>query len=504
MSDPSQPAGLVTRLTVAELAQLANGRAHTVRSDALVRPVLTADHRTVGAGEVLVILPGTPWEEALAAGVLAGGRGVGAVLLEGTEPIPGVPTVTVAHMRWALWHTAAWVAARHAPSGPAGAVVLGTGGRGVSTALQVCGRLHDGEDCTLHSTDPDTAADLALPMALTRVADRGAQVALYEAPGDRLSALRASAALTRPDVLVALPLTGPLPAGATRPRIAGEILAVAREMTQDQTVVLCTDDADLRRLAGRIHGPQVMTVSTTDPTATVHATGFRRDQAYTATIAWRGHRSVAALPVRGRTVAVSALAGFAAFLAARGLTVPAIADGLDGDDYQDLLALLSLADPSGPGRMQRKSLPGCGGLLLDDTGTCSLPDMLAAAEALPLYARPSQELAAIVGELDTGADENTVKAHTRAGKALAAAGVRHLAVVTGTLPTADDTGAKALLTAAADHGVDHTELLTDTGPHLDRFAEALPAGSAVLVKGLGLGPVLPYLAAHFTARVAKP
>ncbi|MFJ5926507.1 hypothetical protein ACIQF6_28285 [Kitasatospora sp. NPDC092948] len=113
------------------------------------------------------------------------------------------------------------------------------------------------------------------------------------------------------------------------------------------------------------------------------------------------------------------------------------------------------------------------------------------------------ELAQLVGgRVHDAASDVLVRPVLSADCRTVGGGERHLAVVTGT----DDTDARAVLAAAAGAGFGHTELLTSgVGPGLGRFTEALPTGSAVLVKGLGLGPMLlPYLSAHFAARSAKP
>ncbi|RAJ32854.1 hypothetical protein K353_05852 [Kitasatospora sp. SolWspMP-SS2h] len=211
--------------------------------------------------------------------------------------------------------------------------------------------------------------------------------------------------------------------------------------------------------------------------------------------------------------AQAAVTGFAGFLAARDLLPAARKDvdksveAVDYECFRDLLGRLAYADPAGPGRLHRLHLPD-GGLLLDDTNSCSLADMLAATEGLPLHADRHRELCAIVTELEVGADQHPIDVHARVGTALATAGIRHLAVIAPDPgeshygPPVGRRDARVLLTAARQGGVEHTELLCDTGPALDRFAAALPAGCAVLVKGFGLAPLLPYLAAHFAARTA--
>ncbi|MFJ4679212.1 hypothetical protein [Kitasatospora sp. NPDC088783] len=512
MSHPLERQGsLVDAVSIAELAQLVGGVAHTVHPDVdvEVRPVFTAVQRPPVPGGVCVVLPGTPRREAIAAAEAACAGGAGAVLLEGTAPVPGVPTVTVASVWAALWKAAAWTAGRYAPASAHGAVVLVMGGRGLSTALRVCQRMFDEESHTLVAADTQLPADLALPMTLTQVADQGPQIALYEAPGRQVATAQAAAALTLPDVLVVLPDSDLLPRAANSGSVRDQVLAITREMRPDQVVVLCTDDLTLRELAGRIRGPQVVTVSTIDSGASVHVADFHHILSAKATITWAGHTATATLPVAGSSAGLSAVAGFAGFLAAKGLTTPDAALTVDRDGFKDLIGRLYYANPCEVGRMWRGNLPGRG-LLVDDTGTCALPDLLAATEALPLHAGRHRELCAIVGELDVGPGADPLDVHALAGAALAAAGVRRLAVVTG--PDAHmTTGAaqtqanlRALLSAATDTGVQHAELLSATAPAaLDRFLDTLPTGCAVLLKGLGLNSLRPRLIAHFTARATE-
>ncbi|MFJ1756510.1 hypothetical protein [Kitasatospora sp. NPDC088134] len=509
--------GAEMRLSVGELAALVSGRAHTCRPgqvDELVVPAIGFAPGLVRPGQVLLVPPGTPPERARALTLAGWAAGAGAVLLEDHHPVPapgaiGGVTITVHSTVDAAWRLAQHAAALQPPDHDgAGATVLALGGPGKSTALRVLAGLLDlepGRSAVLAAAD--VCADLALPAAFTQACAQRAPFGLYEANGEHLIAPRTAVDLLHPDVLVVLPLEQAFPPGITPAAYAHQVLAVTQQMDKRSVVVLCTDDPELRAIASRIEGPQVVTVGMGDTGAVLHAGDVEPVPStkegslggVRVTISWRGRTSRVLLPAAGRSCVITHLAGFTAWLAATGWTTPGMRHDVTAYDFEFFAQELATVDPRGPGRMGATALAG-GGLLLDNRAGTGVANLLAGLTGLDLAAR-RRPRAAVLGRLRTGADP--AADYARAGWALAAHDIDHLLLLDA---RPDDPHARALSERAAAGGVGSIVLLPNqAGPDLDKTLTDWPAGTVVLLQGEDLDTRLPLtLAAHFATRLAAP
>jgi UDP-N-acetylmuramoyl-tripeptide--D-alanyl-D-alanine ligase len=433
----------VLPLTLAEVATACGGTLYHGDAETMVRTVCT-DTRCLEAGDLFVGLRGETFDgDTYAAAALA--AGAAAVVVRGGAAA-GLPStaarVVVDDGLVALQRLAAHVRRR------AGArVVAITGSAGKTSTKDILAALLRPVARTV-ATSANLNNEIGVPLTLLQI-DETTEVVVVEMAMRGAGQIRELAQIAAPDIGV---ITTIAPVHLELVGTIEEVAAAKAELIEELrggTAVVPAGEALLDRHVGRHHG-RVVTFGRED--ADVHIVEAERRGAGTHVLVDAfGHRGRLDFSFTGEHYLQDALAALSAFLEL-GYRLDEAREGAAQATFSDLRGAVS-------------ELPG-GGLLLNDAYNANPAAMKAAIDHLVSIAdgRPTVAVLGDMYELGPGADAF----HRAVGEHCAAAGVRLIAV--GGL-------ARDFLTGAAGE-----RWFATVDECIETLPEAVPAGSAVLVK----------------------
>ncbi len=430
-------------LTLAEIAAVCGGRLEGADPRAVVGAVCI-DSRRLAAGQLFVGLRGESFDgDAYAAQALAGGAAAVMVRAATAATLPGdAARVVVDDGLTALQGLATEVRRRAAVK-----VVAITGSAGKTSTKDILAALLRPVARTV-ATTANLNNQIGVPLTLLDI-EQGTEVVVVEMAMRGRGQIRELARVALPDIGV---ITNIAPVHLELVGTVDDVASAKAELIEELrggTAVVPDPEPLLDRHVGRFRG-RVVTFG--GPEADVHLVATEQRGAGTHVLVDAfGHRGTLDFSFTGGHYLQDALAALSAFMEL-GYRLDEAREGAAQVAFSDLRGAVS-------------ELPG-GGLLLNDAYNANPLAMMAAVDHLVSIAagRPAVAILGDMYELGPGADAF----HRGVGEHCAAAGVRVVAV--GRL-------ARGYLTGAAGErwfsGVDEC---------IEALPEAVPAGSAVLVK----------------------
>jgi UDP-N-acetylmuramoyl-tripeptide--D-alanyl-D-alanine ligase len=433
----------VLPLTLSEVAAACGGSLEVSDPQLEVRRVCT-DSRSVEPGDLFIGLQGEQHDgDEYAAVALTGGAVAAVVRAEAAAALPPVaPRIVVDDGLHALQAVATEVRRR------SGVKVVGiTGSAGKTSTKDILAALLRPVASTV-ATTANLNNEIGVPLTLLQI-EPGTEVAVVEMAMRGAGQIRELARVAEPDVGV---ITNIAPVHLELVGTIEDVAAAKAELVDeltDGTAVVPADEPLLDRHVSR-HRGRVVTFGTEDADVHVVAQERRGESTHVLLDAF-GHRARMDFSFTGGHYLQDALAAVAAFVEL-GYRLDQAAEGAARVAFSDLRGAIS-------------ELPG-GGLLLNDAYNANPVAMKAAVDHLTAVAdgRPMVAVLGDMYELGPGADAY----HHAVGEYCAAAGVRLVAV--------GDLARDYLVGAPGERW------FATVDECLEALPEALPPGSAVLVK----------------------
>ena len=445
-------------LTLAEVAAAVGGELAGDPS-AVVSGAVTADSRTVAAGDLFVALPG---ERVDGADYLPAAAAAGAVGALATRPDPALPVVVVADPVEALGLLAHEV---HERLTAAGLVTTGiTGSSGKTSTKDLLGQVLAAAGPTV-SPQGSFNNDIGLPLTVLS-ADAGTRYLVLEMGARGPGHIARLCRIARPRIGVVLNVgSAHLGEFGSAEVIATSKGELVEALPAGGTAVLNADDARVAGMAPRTSA-RVVTTGVTAP-ADVRATDVQLDEQARARFVLEaaGERHPVALRVVGAHQVANALSAAAAALAA-GLAPGQIAEAL------------SAAGPRSRWRMEVERRAD-GVTVVNDAYNANPESMRAALAAL--VAMPATRRVAVLGGMGELGPEAPAE-HERLGRDVVRAGVDVLLVVgEDAAPLADGARAEQAAGAGPDRLEDVVQV-ADRDEARRVLETVLAPGDVVLVK----------------------
>ena len=445
-------------LTLAEVAAAVGGELAGDPS-AVVSGAVTADSRTVAAGDLFVALPG---ERVDGADYLPAAAAAGAVGALATRPDPALPVVVVADPVEALGLLAHEV---HERLTAAGLVTTGiTGSSGKTSTKDLLGQVLAAAGPTV-SPQGSFNNDIGLPLTVLS-ADAGTRYLVLEMGARGPGHIARLCRIARPRIGVVLNVgSAHLGEFGSAEVIATSKGELVEALPAEGTAVLNADDARVAGMAPRTSA-RVVTTGVTAP-ADVRATDVQLDEQARARFVLEaaGERHPVALRVVGAHQVANALSAAAAALAA-GLAPGQIAEAL------------SAAGPRSRWRMEVERRAD-GVTVVNDAYNANPESMRAALAAL--VAMPATRRVAVLGGMGELGPEAPAE-HERLGRDVVRAGVDVLLVVgEDAAPLADGARAEQAAGAGPDRLEDVVQV-ADRDEARRVLETVLAPGDVVLVK----------------------